>query len=820
MNRLHPTLVATSFAMSGAALAAGTDPSTGTFVLRVLEKEVGRETFEVQPDGWKTKGSYDVFGQQKAEFEISEKRAGDVLTVSAKGKVQGHDTSLVATIAPDRFESRVESNAPSTLDLQGKPTPLPYQDLIWAYWLDIGRALANRVTAGTLKPGDLVDLVELTGAKTLSLKVREFSVAERVHDGSPASILTFEIALAGTVDGTLVTTKQGTPLYFAIPAQKVDVALEGYDDLKPPPSTGRTIVDSGAWRSTLSKPEYGVTVDKKVFARMRDGVKLAADVYRPDREGKFPTILVRTCYGRELSALQYGSFFARRGYAVVSQDVRGRNDSEGTFDPLRQEEADGSDTLDWVAAQPWSNGDVGMIGASYLGHAQWMAAKSGNPHLKAIIPEVAPPDPQFNVPYNGGILVTGSVWWARAVEDISRIGHEQVDWVQKLATLPISDLDTAFGLKLGLLRTWISHPPHDRWWDAQSYQRDFSKLDVPALNVSGWYDGDQPGAPSNFVGMRKGAKSERSRKGQWLLMGPWTHFFNTASRIGDLDFGSQALIDLDSVCLRWFDHYLKQIDNGVEREDPVLVFTMRENAWHREKDWPLPQTRWTKLHLAGNGKANARNGGGTLALAADAASPPDRYAYDPAVLPETKVDFDDLTHARAVRDLAKDPERADMLYFTSPPLAAPVEITGPITATLSVSTDAKDTDFVVTLARVSPSGVVTGIRSGYRRLRYRSGYDREDFAKPGETSTLDLDLWATGIRLEAGERLRVHVSSTAFPGIMRNLNTGEPDATATKIVVAHQTIFHDAKHPSFVTLPVIPREGLGELRFAASEAAR
>ncbi|MBI1850032.1 MAG: CocE/NonD family hydrolase, partial [Planctomycetes bacterium] len=448
-------------------------------------------------------------------------------------------------------------------------------------------------------------------------------------------------------------------------------------------------------------------------------------------------------------------------------------------------------------------------------------AKSGNPHLKAIIPEVSPPDPQFNVPYNGGVFVMASVWWARAVEDMSRIGNEKIDWMQKLSTLPLGDLSKAFGLKLGLLETWLQHPPHDPWWDAQSYQKDFAKLDVPALNLSGWYDGDQPGAPMNFVGMRKGAKSERARKGQWLLMGPWTHLFNSASRIGDLDFGPDAVIDLDAVCLRWFDHWLKGVDNGVDREDPVLVFTMRENKWHREKDWPLPQTKSTKLFLGGNGKANKRDGGGgTLALAADAASPADHYAYDPAVIPDKKIDFDDLTGARAVRDLAQDPERADILYFTSPPLAGPVEITGPLTATISVSTDAKDSDFVVTLARIAPNGYVTGIRTGFRRLRYRSGYDREDFAKPGEVSTLVLDLWATGIRLEAGERLRVHVSSSAFPGTVRNLNTGEPDLTATKMVIAHQTIFHDAVHPSYVTLPVIPRDGVGDVQFAASEAAR
>ncbi|MBI3843356.1 MAG: CocE/NonD family hydrolase [Planctomycetes bacterium] len=817
--RLVPSSVSSTFlafaAILGATLdaRAADDPTKGDWVLRILEQDVGKESFEILPDGWKTIGKLDLFGKQKIEYEIVEKRGDGKTTISAKGKQDGADVTVEATLTSDQFEARVNGGPPATLDLKGKPAPFPFENLIWAYWVDVGQSLAKRVAAGTIKPGDSVDFVVIPAAKTIPLKIREFTAAQRVHDGKPLAVLTYEVTLAGTVEGTFVTSGSGVPLFFDVPAQKADMRLEGFDDVKPKAAEPRTIVDSGDWRSLLSKPEQTVVVDSKLMIPMRDKTKLAADVYRPEKDGKYPTVLVRTPYTREQMGLVYGHFYARRGYVFVTQDVRGRFASEGKFEPMRHETEDGSDTLDWIAAQPWSNGDVGMIGASYLGWVQWHAAKSGNPHLKAIIPQVAPPDPQFNIPYMGGCFVMGSVWWAFVAEDLSRIGNGKVDWMKLLATLPLTDLDKAFDLKLPFLDEWVSHPPHDSWWDPMCYQKDYSKLDVPALNISGWYDGDEPGAPMNYAAMRKSAKSERARKGQHIVMGPWTHIFNTSTRMGDFDFGSDAVVDLDSVELRWFDHYLKGIDNGVDREDPVLVFTMGENKWHREKDWPLPETQWTKLYLGGSGKANTRDGGGSLVLAPEASSSPDHFVYDPARMPDDVPDFDDLTGAGASKDLSKLPDRDDVLDFTSAPLEGPVEITGPVSAVLSVTTDAKDTDFVVVLHRIAPDGRMTAIREGIQRLRYRSGYAKEDWAKPGEVSTLSIDLWATGIQIAAGDRLRIEVGSNAFPGCARNLNTGEPDATATKMIVAHQTLFHDAAHPSYVLLPVIPRDTHGALRF-------
>jgi len=795
------------------------EPTGGTFVLRILDNELGRESFELSAAGWKTKGAFDLMGKVQGEYEIEERRDGAGLSLAVTSVDGGKDVHIDATFAGGTFTSQAAGEAERTLEYGSKPAPLPFQNIVWAYFIDVGRELTARVHADSLNAGDSIELVELASAQVLTLQVREFSAAERSHGGRPLATLTFEFTMAGSVEGTLVTSAGGVPLVVRVPSQRLEVTLEGYEDVAPP-AEARTIVDSGPWRAQLSRPEHEVVIERKVMARMRDGVELAADVFRPRVEQKVPTVLVRTSYDRWASALQYGQTLARRGYAVVAQDVRGRFDSGGKFEPMRHETEDGSDTLDWIAAQPWSDGKVGMIGGSYLGFVQWAAAKSKNPHLTCIVPEVAPPDPQYNIPYLGGVFLMSSVWWARVIDDMGNLGGgAKLDWMAKLATLPLSDLDQAFDLKATFLDDWLAHPPHDPWWEPQSYQGDYAQLDVPALNLSGWYDGDQPGAPMNYVGMRAHGASERARRGQVLLMGPWTHFFNSTTHIGDSDFGKDALIDLDAVTLRWFDHYLKGIDNGVEREDPVLVFVMGENQWHREKDWPLPQTKWTKLFLGGPGKANTRDGGGTLLPAPEKGSPPDHFAYDPMRPSDEKVDFDDLSGGQATEDIAHRPDQEDVLDFTSAPLANAIELTGPLRAVLSVSTDARDTDFTAALERIAPDGRVTAMCGGIQRLRYRSGYAREDFATPGELSTLEIDLWSTSQRLQRGTRLRVVIGSNGFPGTARNLNTGEPDFSATKSVVAHQTVFHDAERQSYLLLPVIPRAGLGELTLESTTDA-
>ena len=643
------------------------------------------------------------------------------------------------------------------------------------------------------------------------MTVKEFSKSLQSFGGKPVELWLFTINLAGT-EMVLLCSPDGLPLRIAVPSQRVEVVLKGFEALELPGAKPTSILDSGEWRKQLSKAKHAVKIESKVMIPMRDGVKLAADIYRAEKDGKYPVVLARTPYRRSSEGLMKGMSFARRGYVFVAQDVRGRFDSEGEWFPLKNEEKDGYDTIDWIAKQPWCDGNVGMIGASYVGWVQWYAAKSGHPALKAIIPQVAPPDPDQNIPYEGGVFLLSTGWWARVAEQMaSTEPPAKLDWLDAFKRLPLSDLDDALGVKSKFLDEWLDHPPIDRdYWDPLRYQTHFGSMDVAALHISGWWDGDQPGAPMNFAGMRKSAKTERARKSQLLVMGPWTHFFNSSRTVGTFDFGKEAVVDLESVQLRFFDRFLKGVENGIDTGDPVTVFVMGENRWRREKDWPLTGTTPTKLYLAG-GKANKRDGTGRLALAPDATSEGDTFQYDPHVVPKMEVDFNDLSGAEISKDQSTTEDREFELDYTSPPLAGPVELTGAVTATIWITTDAEDADVAIELARVTPGGKVYSFRGGIQRVRYRNGKDEP--VKPGTAVSVDVDLWATGIRLEKGERLRVTVGPSGWPGYARNLGTLENPATAKKGVVSNVRIHHDTARPSSVTLPIVPRDGAARLTF-------
>jgi putative CocE/NonD family hydrolase len=339
-------------------------------------------------------------------------------------------------------------------------------------------------------------------------------------------------------------------------------------------------------------------------------------------------------------------------------------------------------------------------------------------------------------------------------------------------------------------------------------------MDVPALHITGWFDGDQPGALQNFPRMRRDAKTERARAGQFLITGPWGHGFNMVTQLGDVDFGSESMIDMAAIELRFFDRYLKGIENGIEKEDPVWFFVMEENRWRREKTWPPAAMRETALYLGSDGDARKRMGNGKLALTAGAGgtAAADEYRYDPKDPPEVPDEvWNDLTGQFATMDLAKLEDREDALDYTSAPLAAPVELSGPFRAVLWTSSSAADTDYAVAISRLDPSGRLLRIAGGVQRVRYRNGTDEP--AAPGEIVRVEVDGWASSIRLRAKDRLHVEVASTAFPGYARNLGTLEPIATGETIVVATNRILHDAQHASHVLLPVVPREGAPGLVF-------
>lgn len=775
-----------------------------TLVTRLGEAEIARETVDVTDEGWSSEVAVDLPGQ-KVSYRASLAREEGSVRWMLEILPEDEGSPVVTAEYSAGAVEVVWSPGEKTERFQVTgPDPFFFENLCWAVLIEPSRELVRRAEAGELEDGGKLTAILAQHTRTIPLELTGHGRVE----GS--DLWRFEVDMAGLgVEWTCAA--DGVPVRVAVPAQGIVVLREG---APPETSEKHTSVDSGPWREHVSRAEHEVKHEEDLRVPMRDGVELAVDVYRPDAEGEFPAILVRTPYDRGLEGLTQGARFAKRGYAVVVQDVRGRFDSDGVFDPLRHEMQDGSDTLDWMAARPWCDGNIGMIGGSYVGWVQWYAAKSKNPHLKAIVPQVAPPDPDQNFPYEGGAFLLTAAWWSKLLTfmDEGGAGIPDVDFFSLLATLPLGDLDEALDTDLPFLDEWLAHPPDDEeYWGPVRYQPHLPEMDVAALHVTGWFDGDQPGALQNFPVMRRSARTERARKGQFLVVGPWGHAFNLTSKVGDVDFGDEGTIDLQALELRFFDRYLKGVENGIEDEDPVWVFVMGENRWRRAPAWPLPEMEPTPLYLDSDGDARTRDGNGRLSLAPPAGGA-DELVYDPHDLPEPIGGWDDLTGQLATMDMATLEDREDTLDYTSPPLAGPVELTGPFEALLWVRSSAADADFVVAVHKLSPDGRMLRICAGIQRVRYRDGKDAP--VPPGEVAKITVDCWASSIRLEKGDRIRIEVGPTGFPGYARNLGTLEPLATATEAVVATNRVLHDPEHPSHLVLPVVPREDAPGIAFA------
>ena len=329
-------------------------------------------------------------------------------------------------------------------------------------------------------------------------------------------------------------------------------------------------------------------------------------------------------------------------------------------------------------------------------------------------------------------------------------------------------------------------------------------LNLPILHISGWYDDEQAGALMNYVGMTRDATTEDARKHQKLLMGPWPHAVNSTRKLGEIDFGPDALIDLETYELRWFDRWLKGTDNAFnnayDKEAPVRIFIMGANVWRDQTDWPLTGTQLVKYFLSGNGRANTLRGDGTLQTQPPAAAPPDHYRYDPA----DPVPFlMGATYAQVggPDDYREVEKRDDVLVFTSEPFTQSHTICGPIKAHLWASSTATDSDFMFKLLDVHPDGFAQRLTDGMVRARYRNGGDKPSLITPGEIYEYDIDLWNTCQEFGKGHRVRVEVASSAFPKYDRNQNTGEPLGKSASLKIAEQTIYHDPAHPSHVVLP-------------------
>ncbi|MGH8009657.1 MAG: CocE/NonD family hydrolase, partial [Candidatus Binatia bacterium] len=357
------------------------------------------------------------------------------------------------------------------------------------------------------------------------------------------------------------------------------------------------------------------------------------------------------------------------------------------------------------------------------------------------------------------------------------------------------------------LRDYLTHPDDGPYWWATNVERQHGNINIPMYHVSSWYDIFMRDAIVHFCGLQARAMTPEARGGQKLLLGPWAHLFPysspTTGGTGDIDFGPNAFIELHDIQLRWFDYWLKGIDTGIGAEPPVRLFVMGTNQWRDEYEWPLARTRYTPCYFHSHGKANSLHGNGTLSLEVPAEEPADHYCYDPADPAPTRGG-NTLIIPMGVQDQREVEGRQDVLVYTGEPLERSLEVTGPLKVVLYAASSALDTDFTAKLVDVRPDGYAQNIADGILRARYRESLSTPKLLTPGEVSELTIDLWATSHVFLPGHRLRIEIASSNFPRFDRNLNTGEDQATGTRMQIAEQTVFHDRRFRSHILLPVIP----------------
>jgi putative CocE/NonD family hydrolase len=557
----------------------------------------------------------------------------------------------------------------------------------------------------------------------------------------------------------------------------------------------------------LAAGPYEVTIARGVEMKTRDGVTLRADIYRPKADGKFPVLLQRTPYNKGDGESGFGKHAAAIGYVVIVQDVRGRYSSDGEWYTFKHESNDGYDTVEWAAALPYSNGKVGMYGASYVGATQMLTAIAHPPHLAGVFPVVTASNYHDGWTYQGGAFEQwfNESWTSGLAEDTLnhrvRQSHNALNWVWNLPLTEYPFFEAPNPSSLAPYFTdWLRHPDFDDYWRPWSIEDHYADFKVPAYSVGGWYDIFQGGTIRNYVGLKSRVPGQR------LMIGPWYHGpFN--GKAGDIDFGASAKGDTDADQLRWYDHLLRGVDNGVDREKPVKIFVMGKNVWRDEDDWPLARARSTHYYLHSAAGANTRTGDGTLSTATPAGERADRYTYDPANPTPTRggglcCDNDHLPSGAF--DQRTVEERKDVLVYTTPAFSSDFETTGPIAAELYVSSSAVDTDFTAKLVDVSPNGYAQNLTEGILRARYRNSHAHPELLKPGEVYKIRIDMWNTSNVFLAGHKLRVEISSSNFPRFDRNLNTGESAGASSNIAKADNTIYHDSQRPSALIVPVVP----------------
>jgi len=576
---------------------------------------------------------------------------------------------------------------------------------------------------------------------------------------------------------------------------------------------------------------------------MRDGTLLATDIYLPASSGPHPVILQRTPYGHTLGHGCFANtsgqmaFWARNGYVGITQDARGTFRSHGTFRPFFQEQADGYDAVEWAAKQSWSNGKVAMAGTSYFGVTQWQAALTAPPHLVAIAPSVTSTDYHDHWTYVNGVfdLWFGQSWLLAffAPDQYRRQGIAQGmsveaareasdqylnDGKKKILTewapqLPLADIPE-YRTLAPYYYEWLAHPNYDSYWAKIDIEHQFGSIRVPAFVTGGWYDLFQVGSVRSFEGMRKRGGSDLARNGTMLIM----HGTGAHGGPGVIAPSPEnTSVNVQALQLRFYDRYVKGVDNGIDREPRVRLFVMEPpdsgkqagGFWVNGDSFPLKGTELIRFNLRSGGHANTRMGDGELDADRPSEGADDNFTYDPRKpVPSFGGGLCCTTlgsyFASGAQDQTELEMRNDVLVYTSAPLARDLEVLGQVKVKFWAKSSARDTDFTAKFVDVHPDGFAQNLLDRIVRARFRKGSKKApSLIQPGVAYEYEMDLGYTGALIKTGHRIRLDISSSNFPHFARNMNTGAADpAYDSEIVVAHQMIIHDRSRPSYLELSV------------------
>lgn len=553
--------------------------------------------------------------------------------------------------------------------------------------------------------------------------------------------------------------------------------------------------------SSVQSQDLDYRFDENVMIPMRDGTLLAANIYSPQAEGAYPVVLLRTPYGKPGERWGEAKKFTAAGFVMVAQDCRGRGDSEGEWDPFRYDPDDGFDTQEWVGQQPWCNGKIGTSGGSYVGWTQWASVTKGSQYLKTMVPVVPFGNVFSEIAYDGGAYQLALLMgWGAGVGGVA-LNPDKLQ--EAYGFLPLREFGNQFERKVTYLNDWVAHHRYDDYWAKRGMGYAYSKVNIPILNIGGWYDIFSKTTIDLVDKVKANSQDRMARRNQFVVIGPWAHGPGVR-KVGDLDFGEQAQLNLGKLQMDWFQYWLKDHDTGVEDWPPYYLFVMGANQWRAENEWPLKRTQWTSYYLHSDGSAGAIESDGVLSLEKPKAESTDVFTYD-GDNPVPTAGGNNLVGAPiGPKDQTELEKRTDVLTYTTEPLAKPVEVTGPIKMTLFAASSARDTDFTAKLVDVHPDGKAYNLCDGIVRARYRDGMDEDRLIQPGEVVEYEIDLWVTSNVFLEGHRIRLEVSSSNYPRFDRNPNSGLPFGTDIELLEAHQTIYHDTAHPSHLTLPVIP----------------